>query len=85
MYTRIPLLKFFVLIGYMFCGLRFKFVLLDSAICLKPFGAPFCIILEAFGVHWASLEGSLEEGWFLIDFWRPKWSQSGALEASKIY
>ena len=65
--------------------LPFRFILVP---CLLHFGgrwAAFCIILEPFGVHWASLEGSLEEGCFFIDFWRPKLWQSGAPEAPKFH
>ena len=66
-------------------GCRFASFLVPFLVHFGRLWAPFCIILEPFGVLWASLEGSLEEGCFFIDFWRPNWSQSGAPEAPKIH
>ena len=66
-------------------GCRFVSFLVPFFVCFEGLWAPFCMVLEDFGVHWASLEGSLEEGWFFIDFWMPKWSQSGTPEAPKIH
>ena len=74
-----------VLILVTLVGCRFASFLVPFLVHFGGLWVPFCIILEAFGVHWASLEGSLEEACFFIDFWRPKWTQSGAPEARKIY
>ena len=53
-------------------GCRFASFWVPFLVYFGGLWVPFCIILETFGVHWASLEGSLEEGWFFVDFWRPK-------------
>ena len=66
-------------------GCRFASFLVPFLVNFGGLWVPFCIVLEAFGVHWASQEGSLEEGWFFIDFWRLKCSQGGAPEAPKIH
>ena len=66
-------------------GCRFVSFLVPFLVYFEGLWVPFCIILEDFGVHWASQEGSLEEGCFFIVFWTPKWSQSGAPEAPKIH
>ena len=63
--------------------LPFRFIVGSIVSPFWNLWAPFCIILEPFGVHWASFEGSSEEGCFFIYFWRPKWSQSGASKAPK--
>ena len=65
--------------------LPFRFILVPFLVHVGGLWAPFCSSLKAFGVHWASLEGPLEEGCFFIDFWKPKLSQSGAPEAPKIH
>ena len=77
------LLVFLILVTLVGC--RFASFLVQFLIHFGGLWAPFCIILEPFGVHWASLEGSLEEGCFFIDFWRPKWLQSGTNEAPQIH
>ena len=66
-------------------GCRFASFLVPFLVHFGGLWAPFWITLAAFGVHWASLEGSLEEGCFFVDFWRPKWSQSGAPEPPNIH
>ena len=65
--------------------LPFRFIFVPFLLRFGGLWVPFCIILEPFGVHWASLEGVLGGGMFFHWFFMPKWSPSGAPEAPKIH